>query len=450
MIRSPATTATEAAISAPGTALGRFRIDGTLGRGGMAVVHLAQDTELGRPVALKLMADHCADDAAFRARFAREAQAAARLSHPNIVQVFDIGEEAGLPFIVMEYVEGETLGDTLARERRVAPERAVEIARECCAGLACAHAAGLVHRDIKPQNLLVTTDGTIKIADFGVAHALDQTRLTLTGSIVGTARYLAPEQTAGGPITPAADVYALGVVLYELLAGRPPHEGTSLPELAIAKRDDPVTPLLELRPEVGPELDAAVLACLAVSAADRPTADGLAARLTPPRSPRAADQSPRADRRHPAEERAAGSREPASTCARRRDRSGDRGGRPRIRGRVAPEPPGGAGPSEGPDRADAGAARAQPRRVDSRPQPLAAHSSFGTTKPSSVALSQARSAQAASMTRVASAPVGYLVFILSIAAAEPALVNPIASPSIAGLWPMISTEPTVSGSRLSR
>jgi serine/threonine-protein kinase len=276
-----ATTATEAAISAPGTALGRFRIDGTLGRGGMAVVHLAYDTELGRPVALKLMADHCADDAAFRARFAREARAAARLSHPNIVQVFDIGEEAGLPFIVMEYVEGETLGDTLARERRVAPERAVEIARECCAGLACAHAAGLVHRDIKPQNLLVTTDGTIKIADFGVAHALDQTRLTLTGSIVGTARYLAPEQTTGGPITPAADVYALGVVLYELLAGRPPHEGTSLPELAIAKRDDPVTPLVELRPEVGRELDAAVLACLAVSADERPTADGLAARLTP-------------------------------------------------------------------------------------------------------------------------------------------------------------------------
>ncbi len=272
---------TEAGVSAPGTALGRFRIDGTLGRGGMAVVYLAHDTELGRPVALKLMADHCADDAAFRARFAREAQAAARLSHPNIVQVFDIGEDAGLPFIVMEYVEGETLGDTLARERRVAPDRAVEIAKECCAGLACAHAAGLVHRDIKPQNLLVTSGGAIKIADFGVAHALDQTRLTLTGSIVGTARYLAPEQTGGGPITPAADVYALGVVLYELLAGRPPHEGTSLPDLAIAKRDDPVTPLRKLRPEVGPELDAAVLACLAVSAEDRPTADDLAASLTP-------------------------------------------------------------------------------------------------------------------------------------------------------------------------
>ena len=137
------------------------------------------------------------------------------------MQVFDIGEDAGLPFIVMEYVEGETLGDTLQRERRMAPGRVAEIGRECCAGLACAHAAGLVHRDIKPQNLLVANNGSIKIADFGVAHALDQTRLTLTGSIVGTARYLAPEQTVGGPITPAADVYALGVVLYELL-GRTP------------------------------------------------------------------------------------------------------------------------------------------------------------------------------------------------------------------------------------
>jgi len=260
--------------------LGRFRLDGTLGRGGMAVVYLAHDTELGRAVAIKVMADHCAGDDAFRARFAREAQAAARLSHPNIVQVFDIGEDAGLPFIVMEYVEGETLGDVLARKRRVAPDRVGEIGRECCAGLACAHAAGLVHRDIKPQNLLVTNDGTVKIADFGVAHAIDQTRLTLTGSIIGTARYLAPEQTVGGPITPAADVYALGVVLYELLSGRPPHEGTSLPELAIAKREHPVTPLVKLRPEVGSELDAAVLACLAVSAGDRPTAEAVAARLT--------------------------------------------------------------------------------------------------------------------------------------------------------------------------
>ena len=198
MATTTATTAapesTEATISTR-TAYGRFRIDGTLGRGGMAVVYLAHDTELGRPVAVKVLADHGMEDHSFRARFAREARIAAGLTHPNVVQVFDVGEEAGRPFIVMEYVEGETLGDELRRERRLAPARVIDVARQCCAGLACAHAAGLVHRDIKPQNLLVTADGAVKIADFGVAHALDQTRLTLTGSIVGTARYLAPYAT---------------------------------------------------------------------------------------------------------------------------------------------------------------------------------------------------------------------------------------------------------------
>ena len=214
MATTTATTAapesTEATISTR-TAYGRFRIDGTLGRGGMAVVYLAHDTELGRPVAVKVLADHGMEDHSFRARFAREARIAAGLTHPNVVQVFDVGEEAGRPFIVMEYVEGETLGDELRRERRLPPERVIDVARQCCAGLACAHAAGLVHRDIKPQNLLVTADGAVKIADFGVAHALDQTRLTLTGSIVGTARYLAPEQTVSTRVTGAADVYALGV-----------------------------------------------------------------------------------------------------------------------------------------------------------------------------------------------------------------------------------------------
>ena len=246
----------------------------------MAVVYLGLDTELSRPVAIKFLADHVADDHGFRARFAREARIAARLSHPNIVQVFDVGEDSGRPFIVMEYVDGETLGETLRREGRLAPERVVEIAQQCCAGLACAHGAGLVHRDIKPQNLLVATDGAVKIADFGVARALDQTRLTLTGSIVGTARYLAPEHTGGEPVTSAADVYALGVVLYELLAGQPPHLGDSLPELLIAKRTEAVTPLRTLRPEIGAELDAAVLACLAVSPGDRPSARALANRLS--------------------------------------------------------------------------------------------------------------------------------------------------------------------------
>ena len=283
MATTTATTAapesTEATISTR-TAYGRFRIDGTLGRGGMAVVYLAHDTELGRPVAVKVLADHGMEDHSFRARFAREARIAAGLTHPNVVQVFDVGEEAGRPFIVMEYVEGETLGDELRRERRLSPERVVDVARQCCAGLACAHAAGLVHRDIKPQNLLVTADGAVKIADFGVAHALDQTRLTLTGSIVGTARYLAPEQTMSTRVTGAADVYALGVVMYELLTGRPPHPGDSLPELVLAKRRESAKPPRALRPEIPAQLDAAVVSCLAAAPERRPTAAGLAEALT--------------------------------------------------------------------------------------------------------------------------------------------------------------------------
>ena len=283
MATTTATTAApesmEATISTR-TAYGRFRIDGTLGRGGMAVVYLAHDTELGRPVAVKVLADHGMEDHSFRARFAREARIAAGLTHPNVVQVFDVGEEAGRPFIVMEYVEGETLGDELRRERRLAPARVIDVARQCCAGLACAHAAGLVHRDIKPQNLLVTADGAVKIADFGVAHALDQTRLTLTGSIVGTARYLAPEQTVSTRVTGAADVYALGVVMYELLTGRPPHPGDSLPELVLAKRRESAKPPRALRPEIPAQLDAAVVSCLAAAPERRPTAAGLAEALT--------------------------------------------------------------------------------------------------------------------------------------------------------------------------
>jgi serine/threonine-protein kinase len=254
-------------------------VDGTLGRGGMAVVYLAYDTELRRAVAVKMLADHGLADDAFRARFAREARSAAMLSHPNIVQVFDIGEDAGRPFIVMEYVAGGTLADVLRRERRLAPMRVAAIARQCCAGLVCAHGAGLVHRDIKPHNLLLTPGATVKIADFGVARALDQTRLTLTGSIVGTARYLAPEQADGGAVTAAADVYALGVVMYELLTGRPPHPGDSLPELVTAKRVGHVRPPRAIRREIPPELDAAVMACLAVDPAARPTAEALTFRL---------------------------------------------------------------------------------------------------------------------------------------------------------------------------
>jgi serine/threonine protein kinase len=268
-------------LSTPRIELGRFRIDGTLGRGGMAVVYLGYDAELQRPVAVKLIADHLAQDDEFRARFLREARIAARLSHANIVQVFDIGQDhRQRPFIVMEYVEGETLADKLAREGHLAAPQVVEIGLECCAGLAYAHAAGLIHRDIKPQNLLVAIDGTIKLADFGVARALDQTQITQTGSILGTARYLAPEQAAGKRVTAAADIYSLGVVLYELLTGRTPYHGLSLTELVLAQRQRPVVPIGTLRSDVPAWLDTAVRSCLAPAPRDRPAAETLARHLT--------------------------------------------------------------------------------------------------------------------------------------------------------------------------
>jgi serine/threonine protein kinase len=212
--------------------LGRYRLGRVLGSGGMAIVYLADDRELGRSVAVKLLADNLAADDAFRARFLREAQLAAKLSHPHIVHVYDIGRDpGGRPFIVMEYVEGESLHETLQREGRLSPDRVTAIARDCCAGLAYAHAAGLVHRDLKPHNLLVDRDGRIKIADFGVARSLDGAGFTLTGSVLGTAGYLAPEQARGEAVTSAADIYGLGVTMHQLATGAMPGAGAPvLPE----------------------------------------------------------------------------------------------------------------------------------------------------------------------------------------------------------------------------
>ena len=194
----------------------------------MAVVYLARDIELDRAVAVKLLAENLAGDPSFEKRFVREARLAARLSHPNVVSVYDAGEDGGRPYIVMEYVEGETLADLLARRGRIPPDEARGLALQAANGLAHAHAAGLVHRDVKPQNLILRGDGTLKIADFGIARAAEATALTQAGTVLGTAAYLSPEQALGEEVGPAADVYSLGAVLYELLTGRPPFELESL------------------------------------------------------------------------------------------------------------------------------------------------------------------------------------------------------------------------------
>jgi serine/threonine-protein kinase len=241
--------------------IGRYRIDRLLGRGGMALVYLGHDARLGRPVAIKLLADNLATDESFRARFMREARMAAGLSHVNIVHVYDVGQDGDQrPYIVMEYVDGESLAETIAREGRLAPARVREIGLDCCRGLQHAHAAGLIHRDIKPHNLLADRQGLVKIADFGVARSLGETELTMVGSVVGSARYLSPEQAAGRPVTPAADIYSLGASLYELLSGRTPHQGDSMTELS--KRRALPPPITELVPDVPGALETAVMSCL--------------------------------------------------------------------------------------------------------------------------------------------------------------------------------------------
>jgi eukaryotic-like serine/threonine-protein kinase len=249
---------------------GRYTVERVLGRGGMSTVYLARDTALDRSVALKVLAESYAGDTDFSRRFRREAQTAARLSHPNVVQVYDTGEEGGRLFIVMEYVDGEDLNVARGRQGRFAPAEVVEAGVQACAALGYAHEHGVVHRDVKPANLLVRSDGLLKVTDFGIARAVDAaTQLTRTGTILGTASYVAPEQAHGEPVGPAADLFALGVVLYELATGTLPWRVESLAQLASLAETPP--PRLRSRaPDAPPELEDAVMRCLSRDPFERP------------------------------------------------------------------------------------------------------------------------------------------------------------------------------------
>ena len=248
-------------MSPPTEIAGRYLIERRLGAGGMSTVFMAKDTVLERPVAVKLLAEHLADDEAFVFRFRREALSAARLQHPNVVQVFDSGQDQSTErhYIVMEYVDGPSAADMLRERKELDIDETVRLVRDACHGLDYAHRAGVVHRDVKPGNLLFAKEmGATKLADFGIAKAAEQTRITQVGSVLGTAAYLSPEQARGEEAGPASDIYSLGVCAYQFLTGRLPHEYASLTELALKQQQDPVAPIADYRPEVTPELDDAV------------------------------------------------------------------------------------------------------------------------------------------------------------------------------------------------
>jgi len=250
---------------------GRYRLDRRLGVGGMSTVQLAFDTRLERYVAVKLLAEHLAADSNFVARFRREALAAARLVHPNVVQVYDFGTDraSGRQFIVMEHVEGASCAELLRDKGRLEPAEVVDICAQSCRGLDYAHRNGVVHRDVKPGNLLKNREDVVKLADFGIAKAAEDSDITRVGSVIGTAAYLSPEQARGEPAGPASDLYALGVVAYQLCAGRLPYQGASLTDLARQQEAGPPEALDRVVPDVPPELSAVIMRALHGNAAGR-------------------------------------------------------------------------------------------------------------------------------------------------------------------------------------
>ena len=259
---------------------GRYLLEERLGKGGMGQVWRAVDQRLQRTVAIKLIAPQLADEPEFLVRFLREAQSIARISHPNVVGVLDFGEADDKPFLVMEYVPGQPLAEMTGEAME--PDKAVAIIAQSADAAGAAHAEGIVHRDIKPANVIVTDEGRAKLVDFGIAAHEDVDRITATGTTIGSPHYISPEQASGGNATPRSDVYALGIVLFELLTGRRPFEGDQVAAVAIAHVEKAPPAPSQFVPELDPQLEGVVLRCLAKDPADR-FADGreLARALAP-------------------------------------------------------------------------------------------------------------------------------------------------------------------------
>src|ERR671930_409826 len=245
---------------------GRYRILRKLGSGGMANVYLAEDEELGRRVAIKILNDRYANDELFIERFRREAKSAAGLSHPNIVSIYDRGEAEGTYYIAMEVIEGRSLKELILTRGPLPIAQAVAYTLEMLEALRCAHRHGIIHRDIKPHNILI--GARLKVTAFGIARA-GASQMTEAGSIMGTAQYLSPEQARGAPVTASSDLYSVGIVLYEMLTGKVPFSGDSAIEIAMKHLNELPKPPSKLRPEIPPELDHVVLRALAKAPEDR-------------------------------------------------------------------------------------------------------------------------------------------------------------------------------------
>ena len=259
----------------------RYELEELVGAGGMSSVYRAQDSLLERHVALKVMHEQLMSDGDHVERFRREARLAAQLSHPNIVTVIDRGEQDGRQFIVFEYVEGENLKALIEREAPLPERAAIELALQIADGLAFAHGHGLVHRDVKPQNVLLTEDGRAKVTDFGIARSIEVHRgLTQTGTVMGTSDYISPEQARGRPVDACSDIYSLGAVVYELLTGEVPFPGENFVSVAMRHINEPPPSVRQHRPELSPRLDAAIRRAMAKDPEDRfPSMEAFAAEL---------------------------------------------------------------------------------------------------------------------------------------------------------------------------
>ena len=271
---------------------GRYELEQLVGSGGMSSVYRAHDRMLERKVALKILHQRYGEDAEYLERFRREARAVAQLAHPNIVTVIDRGEDDGRQFIVFEYVDGDNLKEVVDRDGPLPVEDVIDYGIEIARALAYAHEHGIVHRDVKPQNVLLNGDGRAKVTDFGIARSLDVERgVTQTGTVLGTSNYIAPEQASGQPVDERSDVYSLGVVFYELLTGKLPFAGENFVAVALRHINEPAPPVLAGRPDAPPLLAALVDAMLAKEHFDRPTMDEVVATLETLRGSTATNQT---------------------------------------------------------------------------------------------------------------------------------------------------------------